>query len=255
MNELFDLKDKLIIITGGLGFLGYEYSNYLMQNGAKVAIFDLPNINYKPFSYSNHLLFSVDITNKDSIEIAFEMLKKKWGMPHGLINNAAIDFPPKINYGKFQDYSSNDLEEVIRVNVIGLINCCQVVGPIMARNNYGSIINIGSIYGINSPDQRIYEEGFEKPISYSASKAALLGITKYLATYWAKDNVRVNLLVLGGVFKDQSKEFVGKYSLKVPMGRMAEQSEYNGAIHFLLSDASRYMTGSNLVIDGGYTAW
>lgn len=235
--NLFDLQDKTIIVTGGKGYLGGEYCRYLTEQGVNVVCWDLPEI---------------DVTRKNSIRQAMFSLEI---MPDGLINNAAIDYPPGINQPRFTEITEDEIELLFRTNIIGVLNCCQVVGREMSFYKHGSIINIGSIYGINSPDQRIYDDGFEKPITYTASKSALVGITKYLATYWAKDNIRVNLLTLAGVKKDQPKSFLGKYVEKVPMGRMAEVNEYNGAIHFLLSDASKYMTGANLVMDGGYSAW
>ena len=152
-------------------------------------------------------------------------------------------------------------DRVIDVNLKGVFLCCQVAGGAMASAGRGSIINIGSTYGLVSPDQRIYEyrrsDGtpFFKPIAYSASKSGLINLTRYLATYWAERNVRVNMLTLGGVFNNQDAEFLKGYCARVPMGRMAREDEYNGAVVFLISDAAAYMTGSNLVIDGGWTAW
>jgi NAD(P)-dependent dehydrogenase (short-subunit alcohol dehydrogenase family) len=144
------------------------------------------------------------------------------------------------------------------VNLKGVFLCCQIIGGHMAKMHGGSIINISSIYGILSPDQRIYQyrkKPFFKPVTYTVSKAAILGLTRYLATYWSKKGVRVNTLTLGGVFNNQDKEFLKNYCSKVPLGRMADQDDYNGAVLFLACDASKYMTGSNLVIDGGYSCW
>ena len=146
------------------------------------------------------------------------------------------------------------------VNVNGVFLCCQVFGGRMAAAGRGSVINVSSIYGLVSPDQRIYEyrrgkgEAFFKPAAYAASKSALLNLTRYLATYWAP-NVRVNTVTFAGVFNDQPARFLEEYTKRVPLGRMAREDEYNGAIVFLASDASSYMTGANLVLDGGYTAW
>ena len=160
-----------------------------------------------------------------------------------------------------EDYDENIWDKVIDVNLKGVFLSCQIIGSAMASNGQGSIINIGSIYGMLSPDQRLYEyrkdsgEVFFKPIAYSASKSGIYGLSRYLATYWAKNNVRVNTLTLGGVFNNQDEEFLDEYHKKVPLGRMAKSQEYVGAIIFLLSEASSYMTGANLVVDGGWTAF
>ena len=146
----------------------------------------------------------------------------------------------------------------MEVNLKSVFLCCQIIGAEMAKNGAGSIINISSHYGVISPDQRIYEyrkKVFNNPISYSASKSGILNITRYLSTYWGERNVRVNTLTLGGVLDNQDKEFIENYSSKVPLKRMANESEYNGAIQFLISSASSYITGSNMIIDGGWTAW
>ena len=182
----------------------------------------------------------------------------------GLINNAALDSPPDANdpdNGPFESYPEESWDKVMEVNTKGVFLLSQIIGGDMAEAGSGSIINISSIYGVVSPNQNIYEfrrkngQDFYKPVAYSASKSALINLTKYLATYWAKKGVRVNNLILGGVFNFQPEEFLDAYSEAIPIGRMANEDEYNGAIIFLLSQASRYMTGSNLTIDGGWTAW
>ena len=201
--------------------------------------------------------------NIDNLKNAYQKQKlvlEKFGCPQGLINNAALDSPPgdsDVINGPFEDYPEEAWDKVIDVNLKSIFLTCQIIGKEMADNSGGSIINISSHYGLISPDQRIYNyrKNFYKPISYSASKSGIFNITRYLSTYWGQQSVRVNSLTLGGVFDNQDEEFVNNYSKKVPLGRMAEKHEYNGVIHFLLSDASSYITGSNIVSDGGWTAW
>lgn len=271
VDNLFCVKDKVIVVTGGLGQLGQQFSRTLMDRGAKVAIFDMQTDEQglsKRFggSYTEErlLVLSVDITRRDSIQDGLAQVNTKWGVPYGLINNAALDSPPDApveENGPFETYPESSWDKIIEVNVKGVFLCCQVIGGQMAAENRGTIVNISSIYGIVSPDQRIYQyrrtegETFFKPIAYSASKSSLLNMTRYLATYWADRNIRVNTLTFAGVFNNQDQEFLNGYCAKVPMGRMARKDEYNGAVIFLVSDASSYMTGSNMVIDGGFTAW
>ena len=270
-QDLFSVQDKVVIITGGLGQLGRQFSLALADRGAKVAIFDIQVSEQKVaerfgerHTEDNLLFLAVDITRRDSTEAGLSQVNAVWGVPHVLINNAALDSPPNApaeETGPFETYPEGSWDEVMDVNVKGVFLCCQVVGGQMAEAGRGSIINICSTYGLVSPDQRIYESRrtggspFFKPVAYSASKSALLNLTRYLATYWAGRNVRVNTLTFGGVFNNQDEEFLKGYCARVPLGRMAREDEYNGAIIFLVSDASSYMTGSNLVIDGGWTAW
>lgn len=262
MKELFDIEDKVVVITGGLGQLGREFARALADRGAKTAIFD--NRVKKERLDGKYLFMPVDVRQKRSIESALRKMESRWGIPQGLINAAALDAPPgekAKGSSPFENYPEKVWEEVLDVNLKGVFLCCQVIGDRMARRGGGSIVNIGSIYGMVSPDQRIYQNQnkksrkFLKPVAYSVSKSGLLNLTRYLATYWAGRNVRVNTLTLGGVLNHQSQKFIKNYSARVPLGRMAREEEYNGAIIFLLSDASSYMTGSNFVIDGGWTAW
>ena len=269
-EDVFSVQGKIVIITGGLGQLGRQFSLALVERGAKVAIFDL-NVDEQSIGKrfgkrrkdDNLLFLRVDVTQKNSIEAGVNQVKATWGVPQALINNAALDSPPNApseENGPFESYPESSWDMVMDVNTKGVFLCCQVVGGQMAEASRGSIINICSTYGIVSPDQRIYEyrhkEGhFFKPAAYSASKSALLNLTRYLATYWAGRNVRVNTLTFGGVFNNQDEEFLKGYCARVPLGRMACEDEYNGAVIFLISDASSYMTGSNLIIDGGWTAW
>lgn len=270
-NNLFSVQDKVVVVTGGLGQLGRQFSKTLLESGAKVAVLDI-NCDeariHERFGITenqqNLLFISADITQRQSVEQALAQINATWGTPYGLINNAGLDSPPNApaaENGPFESYPSDSWDRVMAVNVKGVLHCCQVFGGEMAAAGRGSIINICSIYGLVSPDQRIYEyrrtadSTFYKPVAYSASKSALLNLTRYLATYWAKQQVRVNTLTFGGVFNGQDQEFLHGYCAHVPLGRMACEDEYNGAIVFLLSDAASYMTGSNMIIDGGWTAW
>jgi NAD(P)-dependent dehydrogenase (short-subunit alcohol dehydrogenase family) len=270
--DYFKLDQKIIIVTGGLGQLGRQYTRALCQYGARVVVLDLflnENDNVKEYfpelSKDRLKLIQCDITSKESLVSALEKIKKDWGSPFGLINNAALDSPPSApaeENGPFEEYPLESFEKVLKVNTTGTFLACQVFGAEMARQGRGTIVNIGSIYGEVSPNQTIYkykeeEEGrpFFKPVAYSASKSSLKNLTKYLATYWAPNNVRVNLLTLAGVFNHQDSKFLEQYQSHMPLGRMANEDEYNGAVVFLMSEASKYMTGSNMIIDGGWTAW
>ncbi len=272
MNDnLFSLRGRPIVITGGLGQLGLQFTKTLLERGARVAIFDLEveddriktALGHRP-SESELLTLSVDVTKRISIERALDQVRKHWYTPLGLVNNAALDSPPgagAAENGPFENYPENSWDRVMEVNTKGVFLCSQVIGGAMAEAGRGSIVSIASIYGLVSPDQSLYEyrrqrgEEFYKPAAYAASKSALLNLTRYMATYWAPRGVRANTLTLGGVFNDQDEEFLERYHARVPLGRMAQPEDYNGALVFLLSDASSYMTGSNLIIDGGWTAW
>jgi NAD(P)-dependent dehydrogenase (short-subunit alcohol dehydrogenase family) len=265
LSELMNLTDKVAIVTGAAGQLGGQYVRALLKAGAKVAAFDIcpenPKGQLRDVESEKLLTARVDITKSDSVRDGLNDVIDRFGGPTILINNAALDTPPnssELNTGPFETYPEQAWESMMEVNLKGTFLCCQIIGGHMAANGGGSIINISSIYGILSPDQRIYEykdKPFFKPLTYSASKSAILNMSRYLATYWAKKNVRVNTLTLAGVFNNQDEVFLERYTNKVPLGRMANEDEYNGAALFLASDASSYMTGSNLVIDGGYSSW
>jgi NAD(P)-dependent dehydrogenase (short-subunit alcohol dehydrogenase family) len=264
MNPMFNLNDKIIVITGGNGNLGTEFTTALLQQGARVVSVDLHTKTSFPAS-ERYLHLQGDVTNRADMESVLTQIKATWGqVPFGLINNAALDSPPDApleENGPFETYPETSWDKVMTVNTKGTLIPCQVFGAAMAAVGEGSIINISSLYGLISPDQRIYEyrhkkgQKFYKPVAYSASKSAILNLTRYLATYWGANNVRVNTLTFGGVYAGQDKEFVAEYSARVPLGRMAKRGEYNGVIVFLLSEAASYMTGANMVIDGGWTAW
>jgi len=266
----FDVRGRVVVVTGGLGQLGRQFAGALVGRGAQVAVVDLDiaarvDATYGPEKAGlGYFFVEGDVTSRASLERALQQIEQRWGPPYALVNNAALDSPPGAAAGEngpFEEYPEASWDRVMEVNAKGVFLACQVFGGRMARAGRGSIINIASIYGLVSPDQRIYEyrrrggEAFFKPVAYSASKSAVLNLTRYLATYWAPHGVRVNTLTFAGVFNNQDEEFLKGYCAKVPLGRMAREDEYNGAVIFLCSDASSYMTGSNVVLDGGFTAW
>jgi len=253
MTDLFSLQGRTAVVTGGEGQLGSAMARGLEERGARVAVFDIAAERYR-----------VDVTDRAALEAALQEVVREWGVPHVLVNAAALDSPPDApaeEVGPFESYPEHSFDEVMAVNVKGTFLACQVVGGRMAAEGRGSIVNISSIYGMLSPIQDLYEfrrrggEEFFKPVAYSVSKSALYNLTRYLATYWAKSGVRVNTLTLAGVWKDQPQEFVDAYSARMPLRRMADVGEVVGPVVFLASDASSYVTGANLVADGGWSAW
>jgi NAD(P)-dependent dehydrogenase (short-subunit alcohol dehydrogenase family) len=258
----FALDGKVIAITGGAGRLGRILAGAFAADGARVAILDQAPLPAPP--PDGVVAFPCDVTDRASVAAALTGIEAMWGTPHGLVTAAAIDSPPDApseENGPFETYPVASWDRIMSANVKGVFLCAQVIGGAMARGGRGSIVNIGSIYGLVSPDQGLYRyrrdrgETFFKPVAYSASKSALYNLTRYLATYWAAAGVRVNTLTLGGIWNEQEPAFLEAYCAKVPLGRMATGEDYVGAVQFMLSDASRYMTGANLVVDGGFTAW
>jgi len=266
-DPLFDLEGKVAVVTGGMGQLGAEYAAGLAARGMRVAIFDLetePRSGGADLTSGSIRAFEVDVTDRESIAQATAEVVADWGVPHLLVNNAGIDAPPSApaaEVGPFESYPEEAFDRVMDVNVKGTLLCCQVVGGTMADSGRGSVVNVSSIYGILSPVQSLYDfrreagEEFVKPVAYSVSKSAIINLTRYLATYWAKSGVRVNTVTLAGVARDQADPFVQAYTERIPIGRMAEAREYVGVIVFLAADASSYVTGANLVVDGGWSAW
>jgi NAD(P)-dependent dehydrogenase (short-subunit alcohol dehydrogenase family) len=267
IENLFGVHKKVVVITGVSGQLGAEYAGAYLKNGAFVTGIDViegERTQSLVSKYPNNFIFiKTDITNRESVENSNQIVIDKFGVPEILINNAAIDSPPSassLENGFFEEYPEKSWDKVMDVNVKGTFICCQVFGGQMAKAGKGSIINISSIYGNVSPDQSIYEyrrlkgEVFFKPIAYSVSKAGIINLSRYLAVYWAKSGVRVNTLTIAGVFNHQDPEFLVAYNNRIPVGRMANPSDYIGALIFLSTDASSYMTGSNLVVDGGWTS-
>ena len=275
-DPLFGIEGKLCVVTGGLGQLGAQYVKTLFDRGARVAVWGrradeataagrLPG---ELVQSPRVAFYSVDITDKERINQVLDEMQQRFGeAPDVLVNNAGIDTqpsaPPEVS-GPFETFPESVFREVVEVNLTGTFLVCQAVGARMvAKGRGGSIINVGSIYGMLSPVQDIYAYRqertgvpFIKPVAYSASKSGIYNLTRYLATYWGKKGIRVNTLTLSGVWREtQDETFQKNYCSRIPIGRMAREDEFNGAIVFLASDASMYMTGANLAIDGGWTAW
>jgi NAD(P)-dependent dehydrogenase (short-subunit alcohol dehydrogenase family) len=267
IDRMFNYSQKNVVIIGGAGILGQQISRAFIAHGAKVNILDRDQkrvdktVKMIASEYQSSLIkgYCVDITSRSEIKMTSELVKKDFGDVDVLINNAA--FKSENFFEPFKTFSEEDWDTVMDVNVKGVMLACQIFGSEMAERGVGNIINTLSIYGIVAPDQRIYEgslyEGREinTPAVYSTSKAAVWGLTKYLAAYWARNNVRVNAVTPGGVFSGQNHAFVEKYSQRIPMGRMATQDEISGAMLFLSSDAASYITGQNIIVDGGLTIW
>ena len=273
MRDISGLEGKVAIVTGGARMLGREYCQALAEASAHVVVADLRGGAAKDCAehlnangYPKAIGVETDVTDKTSVEWMVNRTFQEFGRVDILVNNAALD--PKFDTehahehtNTFEDYPLELWNQSIDVDLTGMFLCAQAAGNIMVEQGNGVIVNICSTYGVVGPDQRIYERDDEtyprtyKPVTYSVTKSAVLGFTRYLATYWAGKNVRVNALTLGGVFNQHDEEFVRRYSYRTPLGRMAEKSEYRGALLFVASDASSYMTGANLVVDGGWTAW
>jgi len=273
IQEKFDLTGRVAIVTGGVGLLGSEFCKTLAEAGAAVAVVDLnasasqavadtlTKSGYKAQA------FAVDITQPDSVNAMVENVLSAFGRIDILVNSAALDpkFDPDavkkgITPGAFEDYPLEQWNAALNVNLTGMFLITQAcVKPMLAQGKNGSIINICSTYVLNGPDQRIYIKDGErvafKPVYYTVTKAGVMGFTKYLAAYYAGTDIRVNALTPGGVFNNHEDYFVKNYSAKTIIGRMAKKDEMNGALLFLASDASSYMTGNNVVVDGGWTAW
>jgi 2-deoxy-D-gluconate 3-dehydrogenase len=270
MSRLFDLERQSMIITGAAGLIGRQFVRTLYEAGASVVLADINTEEAirvaSEFDSERIMVYPVDITSRQATQDMACAVERRFGRIDGLINSAALDpkFDPQHaaqHSHRFVDYPLDLWNHSLEVDCTGTFLCCQAVIPAMIRQNRGAIINISSTYGMVAPDQRLYrkadeeEQTFFKPVSYAVTKSAVHGLTRYLAIYYADKGIRVNTLTLGGVFNNHAKDFVKRYADRTPMGRMAEAEEYGGAAIFLLSQASSYMTGANLVIDGGWTAW
>jgi NAD(P)-dependent dehydrogenase (short-subunit alcohol dehydrogenase family) len=268
-DDLFDLTGKVAVVTGGAGLLGQVFCQALVTAGANVAIIDIDKnkadeVARKINKEKNRkvLAFACDITAPDSVSTMVKDVVKQMGRIDILLNNAASKGSDLDQFfAPFENYSLQTWREVMAVNIDGLFLVAQGVGNQMKAQGGGSIIQISSIYGVVAPDQRIYEgseyngRAINTPAVYSVSKAAVLGLTSYLSTYWADSKIRVNTLTPGGIASGQNGAFLKKYSNRVPLGRMGEAMELIGALIYLASDASSYVTGQNIIVDGGLSAW
>lgn len=264
----FSVSGRVFIITGGAGLLGKEYTLALSQAGAHVVIADLDYAAAKQIarqvSGASALALTVDVTDAQSVKQMVARTMENYGRLDGLVNNAALN--PKFDPDNaashtttFEDFPLAQWNAALQVDLTGMFLCSQAVAPVFLAQQSGTIVNVSSIYGLVGPDQRLYEteegERGYKPVTYSVTKSAVQGFTRYLATYWGNKGIRVNTLSLGGVNNNHDEAFKSRYGYRTPMGRMAELHECVNALLFLLSDASGYMTGANLVVDGGWTAW
>ena len=271
----FNLDGKWALITGGAGILGKEHAIALLQSGANVVLWDIDEdklsetMNELTQMFPNQLvnINTIDITIEENVRKAQLELVSKNIVVSILVNNAAIN--PKYEnsnskkiFSRVENFTISDWNFEISVGLTGAFICSKFFGQAMAENGQGIILNIASDLSLISPDQRIYKIKSEqestqpvKPITYSVIKSGLIGMTKYLATYWCDSGVRVNALSPGGVFQNQDEDFVKKISNLIPLGRMASKDEFRSVVQFLCSDASSYMTGQNVVLDGGRSIW
>jgi len=273
LPPLFDLAGRVAILTGGAGLLGRQYTRALLAAGARVVVADLQADAANAAAQAavdevggESIGVGVNVTRPDDVERMVATALDRWGCVDILVNNAAID--PKFDAGvaqqqanTFEDYPLALWQQSLDVNLTGALLCCQAVGRAMVRQKRGVIVNVSSTYGVVAPDQRLYQRDGEteqtlfKPAAYAVTKAGIAHFTRYLATYWAGKGIRVNTLTPHGIYNAQDEQFVRRYNERCPLGRMARVDEMNGPLLFLVSDASSYMTGSNLIVDGGWTAW
>lgn len=272
-NELFDLTGRVVVITGGAGLLGQRHGETVASAGGIPVLADIrtdrlenDHVGFSERFGPQAAVFGADITDPLSVESLVESVLSRYGRVDVLINNAAnnpkVESGSDVEFSRLESLTLEQWEADLAVGLTGAFLCSRLIGGEMARRGGGVIVNVASDLALIAPDQRLYRKAGlpdelqpVKPVTYSVVKSGLLGLTRYLATYWASAGVRVNAISPGGVYSDQPDEFVQRLSNLIPLGRMARVDEYDGAILFLCSDASSYMTGANLVVDGGRTAW
>ncbi len=265
IGTLFNLSGKTAVITGGCGMLGLEYATILAEAGANVILLDqLPlreirkRLGSLPVALHARVEGrSIDITNESHVKKTFKDILNKYQTIDILVNNAALtDFSGSADrWAAYENFSLPLWSKELAVSLTGSFLCTRALMPHMKEARAGVIVNISSIYGLAGPDNRIYKEGAYRSLAYSTAKSGILNFTRALASYLSPHGVRVNTLSLGGVFANHDEAFVRAYAARTMLGRMAKKEEYRGPLLFLCSDASAYMTGSNLVVDGGWTAW
>ncbi|SFC15783.1 NAD(P)-dependent dehydrogenase, short-chain alcohol dehydrogenase family [Flexibacter flexilis DSM 6793] len=274
MKELISVKDKVILVTGAFGLIGKEISTAFLDGEAKVVLADI-NANAAEtiaqefgakYSADSFLVQVLDITSEESAAACMEAIVAKFGRLDVLVNNAAIDAKfdkqgtSAVNASRFENYPMELLRKSVEVNLTGTVLMTQHACRQMLKQGSGNIINVASTYSMVAPNQQLYDfgDGAEikyKPIDYIASKSFIPNYTRYLATFYAKDNIRCNAIVPHGIFNDHEEKFLKNFARMSPLGRMCNREELNGPFVFLASDASSYMTGSVLSVDGGWTAW
>ena len=271
-KSLFHLKKGFYVVTGGLGLLGKMHTEAILEYGGTPVIFDINGDNFESFNQKltknnsiEPIFIKTDITNEESIKESMNLLSNEDMQVKGLINNAARN-PSVTSEGllasnRLEEFDIKEWDKDIKVGLTGAFLCTKIIGSYMNSNEGGSIINISSDLGLIAPNQDLYKKDnlddnkqFVKPVSYSVIKSGLIGLTRYTSTYWPL-KVRCNCLCPGGIYAEQPEEFLKKIEQLIPMRRMAKKNEYQGSIIFLLSEASSYMTGSVISIDGGRTAW
>jgi NAD(P)-dependent dehydrogenase (short-subunit alcohol dehydrogenase family) len=271
--NLFDLTGRVAIITGGTGLLGQQHAEAIANAGGIPVLADIcvdgvdtQTRAWKERFGNSSSAVMADITQPDSIKTLLAEVLSRFGRVDILINNAAnnpkMEKTAEVEFSRLENFPLKQWEADLSVGLTGAFLCSQVIGSEMAKRKSGVIVNVASDLAVIAPDQRLYQKpGLQadqqpvKPVTYSVVKTGLIGLTRYLATYWAEAGIRVNAISPGGVYNNQPKEFVQKLANLIPLGRMAKMDEYQAAILFLCSDASSYMTGTNLVIDGGRSCW